>query len=421
MDAELPETQRPAAIPAEPEHFPAFESPFLRAPERARTIFLVTLAAACGPLLAGLVLFGWRAGVVAAISIASCAAIERLYFRVTGAPALLDRSHAYFTGLLLALTLPPYVPWYVPVVAAAFAIIVGKGIFGGVGHFLWQPALVGRLAVTVMFPTILAGPDPNLPGTGPILAQNRLLMGDVCYTRYAPDFRGWRGQAALGAADAFLIKTPSAILQGLTLTAEPAFSALAETPDPAELPQAKPAAIMRLPVMADLLWGSRPGGIGETSALMIILAGVYLVYRNYVKPHLPLSFIIAAACVAAIAPIRLSGASGTAMRVWFPLLAEKLDTGCIYVAYQLLSGELLLAAVLLATEMTSRPVTSGGQVIFGLGCGALAMLLKLYVDTTIPAYMAVLAMNTLAPTIDAIWRPRVLGQRRFAFLRLRRS
>jgi len=420
MDDAKQQTGDPAARPGEQRRLAAFESPFLHAPEGARTVFLVTLAAACGPLLAGLVLFGWRrAGMVAALSIAGCAIIERVYFRVTRTPALLGRSHAYLTGLLLALTLPAHVPWYVPLVGAAFAIIVGKGIFGGVGHFLWQPALVGRLAVAVMFPAVLASPLGKAPGTGAILARNRLLIGDLCNARSVDDFRYWRRTPAPSGADAFWVKTPRSILRALTQAPAPTHSALAFPPE--DMARAKPAVIMKLPPVNDMLYGARPGGIGETCVLVIIVAGLYLVYRNYVKLELPLAFVTAAACVAAIAPIRLAGYNDTVRTVWLPVLTEGPDTGLVYVAYQLLSGGVFLAAFFLATEMTSRPVTSGGQVIFAVGCGAGAMLLQLYVDTPIPAYVAVLAMNTLTPTIDAIWRPRVLGQKRFAWLGLRRK
>ena len=77
------------------------------------------------------------------------------------------------------------------------------------------------------------------------------------------------------------------------------------------------------------------------------------------------------------------------------------------------------AAFFLAPEMTSRPVTAGGQVVFGACCGIVAMLLKLYIQVPIPAYMAVLAMNTFTPLIDTLWRPRVLGQKRLEYLRSR--
>ena len=387
---------------------PASESPFLRAPESVRTVFTVTFVAACGPLLAGLIFFGYRAAMVTVISVVSCAVIERLYYRVTRVPALLGRSHAYLTGLLLALTLPPFVQWYVPVVAAAFAIIVGKAVFGGVGHFLWQPALLGRLAVAVMFPAMMN------PSSWPLLAQNKILFGDVTLHSPAANYRHWRHTPAVKGKDAFELKPPSKILAGLTDAEAPSFSALAKVP--MEIPRAAPAVLAKLPRISDLFYGARPGGIGETCAVIIMVAGLYLIYRNYIKWQLPVCFIAAAWCVAAVAPIHLAGPNATTKTVWWPLLTEGLDVGFIYLAYQILSGELLLAAFFLATEMTSRPVTTGGQVIFGVGCGTVAMLLRLYLDVPIPAYLAVLAMNTLTPAIDATWRPRVFGHRPLQFL-----
>ena len=408
---EIERTEPEPIAPVKPEELPALQSPFIRAPERARTVFLVTSGAAAMPLMAGAVLFGWRSWVVAGISIVSCVLIERLYYRVSRVPALLGRSHAFLTGLLIALTLPAHVPWYIPLVAAAFAIIVGKAIFGGVGHFLWQPALVGRLAVTVMFPLTMTQPFGNHPNTGPVLAQERVLVGNVRAARRAENYRQWRGTAAPQGADAFILQTPSSTLGGLTSEPVPAFSALAYLPD--NLPQARPAAFSRLPLMAEMFYGIRPGGIGETCVVVIVIAGLYLVYRNYVKLALPLTILLAAAIVTAAAPVKLAGPNETLAWVFWPMLKEGLDVGLVYVTYQLLSFELVLAAFFLAPEMTSRPITTGGQVLFGIGAGALAMVLKLYLDIPIPAYMAVLAMNTLTPVIDVVWRPRVFGQRRW--------
>ncbi len=419
-------------------HKPSIESPFIRAPESVRTIYVVTCAAACGPLLAGLVMFGYRSAIVTAISILSCAIIEKLYYKVTRTPALLGRSHAYLTGLLLALTLPAYVPWYVPVIGAAFAIIVGKAIFGGVGHFFWQPALVGRLVVAVMFGVPWAPPEKAIdPPVQPLLAQSRVLIGDILVSRRPDDYRRWRDTPAPQGADAFLFKTPSSILAGLTKAENPPFSSIVRTPEVPEdesqlaaqstiarrnemssvphlMPNAKPSAMSHLPPISEIMYGAWPGGIGETCIIVILVAGLYLIYRNYIKWQLPFCFVASAWCVAAIAPITLSGPGGVPVKVWWPIMHEGFDVGVIYATYQVLSCELMLAAFFMATEMTSRPVTSGGQVIFGIGCGVLAMLMKLYWDVTIPAYMAVLAMNMTTPIIDTLWRPRVFGRRHFA-------
>lgn len=382
---------------------PPFEAPYMRAPEAVRTIFTVTIIMACGPLLAGVIFFGWRAVVVAFLSVTSCVVFEKLYFRVRRTPALLGRSHAYLTGVLLALTLPPFVPWYIPVIAAMFAIIVGKAIFGGVGHFLWQPALVGRLAVAVMFPALLT------PASWSILAQEHLVVGDLANAQKVERLSQWTGYRPNHNVEAITTQPPSKTLDGLTNQAEPAFSALAY--QPTDMTRPKPAALMELPPINEFFFGARPGGIGETCVIAIVIAGLYLVYRNYVKWELPVSMGLSAAIVIAIAPIYLAGPEESVQRIWLPILHEGFDVGFVYVCYQLLSTELLLAAFFLAPEMTSRPVTAGGQVLFGIGCGTLAMVLRLFFRVPIPCYLAVLAMNTLTPSIDAIWRPRVLGKK----------
>ncbi len=401
------------------------QAPLLRAPEKIRSIFTVTIAAACLPLAAGILYFGYHALFISALSILSCVTIEWLYYRVSHSPALFGRAHAYLTGVLLALSLPPFTPWYMVIIGSAFAILVGKAVFGGVGHFLWQPALVGRFAVAVIMPALAqlapagdAGKAMTLtPERWPVLAQDHLLMGDVdnvARDRLYP-YRGWRDRSAPAGADGFAMPHPATTLAPLTRGEEPAYSALANPYS--DIPNRKPAALTLLPPIGDLLFGARPGGIGETCAAIIIVAGLYLVYRNYVKWQLPLAFLATAGLVAAIAPVQFAGPNRTVEWVWMPMFIEGLDVGFTYVCYQILSGATLLAAFFFATEMTSSPVTTGGQVIFGVGAGLLAMLLQLYYDTAIPAYLAVLAMNTLTSSIDAVWLPRVFGQRHFEWLR----
>ncbi len=407
-------TAQPTPVQAlgRPERYSIIQSPFMRAPEGVRTVYLVTMGAAAGPLIAGLALFGWRALWVATLSILTCATVEKLYFRITRVPALTGRSHAFLTGLLLALTLPADAPWYVPVVGGAFAVLVGKAIFGGVGHFLWQPALVGRLAVTVL----LVGSFN--PMEGPVLAREKIVVGDVRNVKRTKPYHGWKVTPAPPGADGFMVPKARTVLRGLTLDA-PEYTGLV-TPR-TDIPRWAPSALSKLPPLNDYLYGARPGGIGETCVVVIVVAGLYLMYRNYVKWQLPVSMLAAAWLVVAAAPVQLVGPNGTTDVVWWPLTHEGLDIGFTYVNYQLFSGGLVLAAFLLAPEMTSRPVTTGGQVVFGLSAGALAMILQMYSPYPIPAYMAVLVMNTFTPLIDALWRPRVLGQKRLRFLRGVRS
>lgn len=398
-NAEQPASAASSARPAEGVGpTPWRPAPMMRAPERSRTIFLVTFCAAIAPLTAGMVYFGYRSAVVTLLCIGSCTGMEWACFRVTRIPALWGRSHALLTGALLALTLPPHVSWYVPVVAAAFAIIVGKAVFGGVGHFLWQPALVGRLAVSVMFGAAIH------PAAWPVLSRANMITGDIRSCTQPVAYRSWfDAPEPPRQTDGFELPRPVARLRGLCDRSSPRYASLTE-------------ALVDLPEIRDLLYGATPGGIGETSAVILVLTGLYLIYRHYANWILPVSFIASAALVVAVAPVFLARPDDTARTVWFPFVAEGLDVGFAYVSYHLLAGELLLAALLLSSEMTSRPVTPVGQVLFGLGCGVIGMVLRLYVIFPLSCYVAVLAMNTFTPLLERTTRPRVLGRRR----RLRR-
>ena len=375
---------------------PARGAPFLHAPEASGGIFRVIFIAACAPLAAGVVFFGWRALMVAALSVAGCVAAESIYYRVTRAPALGGRSHAALTGLLLALTLPAFAPWYVPLTGAVFAILVGKALFGGVGHFLWQPALVGRLAVAVLFSQALSGPLPDRPDW-PVLARNHIILGDVDRIDPNAEYRDWRTARTAAGYDALARARPRAILHRLS--------------DPSDLPPDSIAtALLAMPPASDLIWGVYGGGIGETCTLIIVIAGLYLVYRHYVRGHLPGLAILAAAITVAVAPIRAPDGDGWQ---WLPICAEGMDVGFVYVSYHIACGEILLASFFLATEMTSRPVALPAQAVYGICFGVVAMLMRLYTSFPIPAYAAVLMLNTFTPLFDRTVRPRVFGRRRW--------
>lgn len=381
---------------------------------------MVMLITACLPLIGGVVLFGWRALWVIFVSVASCAVIERIYFRVTHTPALLGRTHAYLTGVLLALTLPAFTPWYVVVLGAVFAILVGKAIFGGVGHFLWQPALVGRFAVAVIMPILapmLSTTDILTPQTWGVLDKQHIVFGDAENVKAPKNYRGWKLQNSPGGAEGFALRHPGKVMSKLWQKGDDDFGNFSSIGTVrTDIPNRSCMLFAVLPPLGDLLFGARGGGIGETCTILIIAAGLYLVYRNYVKWQLPLAVVLSAAMVVSIAPIKFTGPNNTMEIVAFPLLTEGIDIGFTYVLYQLLSCGLLVAAFFMAPEMTTSPVTTGGQVIFGVGCGALTMLLKLYMDIPIPAYVAVLVMNTFVPTIDSMWQPRVFGQKHFLWL-----
>jgi len=357
--------------------------PFLHSGENVRHMRLVLLKVAVALLGVGAALFGWRVLQVGALCLAACLVVQWVCWRLTRGPWLGRRCEACLTGVLLALTLPPFVPWYVPLIAAGFAMVLGAAPAGACRRRLWQGVLVGRLAVAVIVPGQVA-----IPSTAPILLDGLSITGDI--TRVAPVVEPGHAHAA---PDAVYVPNRRAVLAGLTDCEHPAYGALLRGRRKA--PTAAPAVLDRLGGPADLILGFRPGPIGGTCAAMLIVVGLYLVYRWYVRWYVLVVMLAAAWCTAAIGPIWLVGPDRAVRTVWMPLLAEGLDTGLIYCAAQMLCGDLLLAVLLVAVLAPMRPLTRGGQVAFALACGIAVMAGQMYTTWGPAAFAALLAVETL--------------------------
>jgi electron transport complex protein RnfD len=127
-------------------------SPHLRGAntiERMMATFLIGLAL---PALVGIYLFGLRALIIIVLSVATAVVVESVIERIAGQPLTYRDLHAVATGLTLALILPPTVPWWIPFIGAGVAIILGKMVFGGLGTYPFNPALVAWVVVKLSWP-----------------------------------------------------------------------------------------------------------------------------------------------------------------------------------------------------------------------------------------------------------------------------
>ncbi|HEY6867300.1 MAG TPA: RnfABCDGE type electron transport complex subunit D [Candidatus Eisenbacteria bacterium] len=224
-------------------------------------------------VLWGVYVFGPGALAVVAAAVAAAVASEWLATRALGRRSAIGDGSAVCTGLLLALTLPPLVPWWMAALGAAFAVLVGKMMFGGLGMNLFNPALAGRAFMMATFPLAMtsAWAVPR-PGLGARL-------------------------------DAITTPTPLAVLkeQGLE-------------------------AAMKLIVGPGSVWnnlvlGFRPGSIGEVSVALIVLGAAVLVARGIIGLTIPASVIAGTAIATA-----WSGAPG------LHLLGGGLWLGAFYMA-----------------------------------------------------------------------------------------
>lgn len=141
------------------------------------------------------------------------------------------------------------------------------------------------------------------------------------------------------------------------------------------------------PSLLDMFLGLRGGTLGETCALALILGGVYLVIRKVISPIIPLTYI------------------GTVAVLMF--IKGGADLG--YVAYQVMGGGLLLGAIFMATDYSTSPINTKGKIIFGIGCGLLTALIRIFASMTEGVSFAILIMNLLVPYIERLTTPKPFG------------
>ncbi len=360
------------------------KAPLLLAPQNTSDLRRTALAASSAVMIAGIVLFGRSATVVAAISIASCVSLQWILWHYTGRRSLESVLQACLTGVLIAITLPPFVPWYVPVLAALVAIVVGKAIFVRARRCMWTPALLGRLAVALIIPAGIINP------------QTWPAPSETTEAAWATFDIGHKQEPL-----------PRTVLSGLSCAENTPYSALLQRSD--ESAPAGTIALTALPDPGAMLTGRRAGAIGETCAVMILAACALLVYRNCVRWQLLATMAVAAISVAAIAPINLLGPGESVRTVWLPIWCEGLDVGIIYCAYQILADEIPLAIFIVAIGLSARPIDPRAQIAFGAAIGAVAMLMQLYLPVPVPAYLAVLVIGIFSPQFDALLARRPFG------------
>lgn len=143
----------------------------------------------------------------------------------------------------------------------------------------------------------------------------------------------------------------------------------------------------------DLFLGNINGVIGEVSALCLLIGGVYLVLRRVITWHIPVAYL------------------GTVALISLISLPDGASMG-VHVATQLCGGGLMLGAIFMATDYATSPVTPWGRILFGVGCGAITMVFRLFSSYTEGVSFAILVMNLLVYYIDRFTMPRRFGSRK---------
>ncbi len=296
----------------------------------AQVLIALVPAAACGV---------WQFGPRAALVLLTCAAAsllaEGLFSRMVLGHSTLTDGTAAVTGLLLGLTLPAAIPYPIAALGAAFSVVIVKGVFGGLGQNIFNPALAGRAFMLLLFPAAM--------------------------TRY------------------------TAVGQVLPLIASPSDVTTAATPlHHMVIPSLPPESLM------DVFLGRIGGSIGEVSAPAILLGGAYLLWRRVISWHIPAAYLSTVSLIVLV--LHLS------------------DHPFSWVLYNLCSGGVLLGAFFMATDYVTSPVTRRGQLLYGVGCGALTVLFRRTGIFPGGVTYAILLMNGCVWTLDRLCQPRRFGE-----------
>jgi electron transport complex protein RnfD len=309
-------------------------SPHAHSPVTTQTIMRDVLIALIPALLGSIYFFGFRALLVTLVSAAACVFFEWGFCKIRKLHCKTYDLSAVVTGVLLAFVCPVTIPYWTIILGDFFAIVLVKMLFGGLGKNIVNPALAGR---AFLF-------------SWPVLMSNWVKVG----------FDNAAG--LLSTADAVTAATPmSAMHQGA-------------------LPEES---------ILDMFLGNIGGCIGETSALLLIIGFIYLLYRKVITARIPLAYIGTVAILAFLFP------RGNDRIAWM--------------AAQVFGGGLMLGAIFMATDYVTSPLTKLGQIVYGIGCGVITILIRYFGGYSEGVTYAILCMNACAVLLDKIGRPVKFG------------
>jgi len=321
-------------------------SPHLHDRDNTPRVMRLVVIAMLPAFAASLYLFGLGAVKTMAVAIISCILFEYLIQRymLKGKSTIGDWS-AIVTGILLGFNVPSNIPVWMLIVGSLIAIGIGKMSFGGLGKNPFNPALVGRVFMLISFPVQMTSwPKP---------IESASQLTDVI-----------TGPTPLGILKENLARPGTTVQQVVDSGA--------------------------IPDYAQMLMGNMGGSLGEVSALLLLLGGLFLIFKKVITWHIPVSFILSSVIFAGI--------------LWMVDPTQYIDP-----LFHLVTGGLMLGAFFMATDMVTSPMTKGGMLIFGIGCGVLTILIRVFGAYPEGVSFAILIMNAFVPLIDKI-KPKRFGE-----------
>ncbi len=326
-------------------------SPHITSTNSTRRIMLDVIIALLPAVLASILIYGFYPLFLMVLCVASCVFFEWLFNIITKRKQSVGDLSAIVTGMILSLNLPPVVPFYVPMVGGAFAIIIVKMLFGGIGKNFANPAITARIFLMLAWTGIMT---------------SYVLPIDL--SNGANLFEYFKYTASLNLPDLVTSATPLAGIK----------DAIASGVNPA-------AGLSAL----DMFLGRMGGCAGEVSALAILIGAVYLGVRKVIDLRIPIIYVLSTAIFTAL------------FFCTSPYCGE-------FVWTYLLSGGLLFGAVFMATDYSTSPNSPIAVIFYSIGLGLLTVVFRKYTSMPEGVSFSILIMNILTPLLDKM-RPKAFG------------
>jgi len=302
-------------------------SPHLQSRWTTKQIMWFVVLALVPSVVSAVVFFGFAQLLVLATAVLFAVGTEALIQYLLKKPIAVSDGSAVITGLLLGLVLPPHFSLFFTALGAVFAIGVGKMLFGGLGYNIFNPALVGRAFLQATFP--------------------------VAITSWTiPHF----------AVDSVSKATPLAAMK---------FDGVATAITP-------------------LFYGNVGGSLGETSAVAVLIGGIFLLVTGVANWRIPAAMIVG---------VVVFGGG-----LWL------LDSTYPNPVFHIFAGSFLFGAMFMATDYVSSPITGLGMWIYGLGISLVLILIRVFGGLPEGVMYAILFMNAFVPLINRYTRPRIFGE-----------
>ncbi|MGM9535678.1 MAG: RnfABCDGE type electron transport complex subunit D [Intestinibacter sp.] len=315
-------------------------SPHIRSNEDTSYIMKQVVIALLPAAIAGLYFFRMSALYVMFFCILGTVGSEFIWEKITKQKSTIGDFSAVVTGLLLSFNVPASLPWWMCLLGGVFAIVIVKMMFGGLGNNFVNPALAARAFLLASFP--------------------------VPMTKWTQAGVNWVGSTA--AADAVTTATPLSFLKsgaaGLQGLADNGIS------------------------MTDMLIGNIGGCVGETCAVLILLGGIYLIYKGIISYIMPVCYL------------------GTIFILTFLLGGFNIQ----FAVSEILAGGVMLGGFFMLTDYTTSPMTQKGQIIYAVLAGIICSVIRLYGGYPEGCSYSILLANVMTPLIDKYVNNRVFGE-----------